>query len=70
MFLDEVLHLIDGVTILLRLEVGVLGQQPGLGHGGVPGELVHLEDELQMLPSLLPPEVVFGISLLCSHYNI
>ena len=70
MFLDEIFNFVDGVTVLLGLEVGVLGQQPGLGHGGVPGELVHLEDELQMLPSLLPPEVGFGISLLCSHYNI
>ena len=54
MLLDEIFHFVYRVTILLGLEVRVLGQEPGLGHGGVSGELIDLQDELQMLPPLLP----------------
>jgi hypothetical protein len=35
--------------------VTYLGNEPGLGDGGIPGELVNLEDELEVLPPLLPP---------------
>ena len=38
-----------------RLEVRVLRNEPCLSHSRVSGELVHLQDELEMLPTLLPP---------------
>ena len=38
----------------LRLEIGVLCDEPRLGDGGVPGELVDLQDELEVFPALLP----------------
>ena len=56
--LDQVLNLVDGLPELVGLEVGVLGDQPGFRHGGVPGKLVDLEDQLQMLPSLFPSEKI------------
>ncbi len=37
-----------------RLEIRILRNQPGLSHRRVPGELVDLQDELQVLPALLP----------------
>ena len=56
--LDQVLHLVDGLTELVRLEVGILGDQPGLGNCSVSGELVDLQNKLQVLPSLLPSEKI------------
>merc|ERR550539_1783406 len=53
--LYQVLDLVDGLSKLVGLEVGVLGNQPGFGHSSVPDKLVELQDQLQMLPPLLPP---------------
>ena len=56
--LYQVLNLVNGLSKLVGLEVGVLGDQPGFGYGGVPGKLVDLKDQLQVLPSLFPSEKI------------
>ncbi|TNN44821.1 hypothetical protein EYF80_044970 [Liparis tanakae] len=41
---DELLHLVHAAAHLPPRQVGLLAQQPRLGHARVAGELVHLQD--------------------------
>ena len=53
-FLLQLLHGLDRVSQVLALEVALLAVEPGLGRLGVLHVLVHLQDELQVLPPVLP----------------
>lgn len=40
---DQLLHLVHAGAQLLAADERLLGRQPGLGHHGLLGELVHLQ---------------------------
>ena len=57
MFADELFDLIERSAEFFdgsAAEISFLNGEPSLGDRGVAGELIHLQDKLEMLPALLP----------------
>ena len=49
-FVERSAEFFDGAAA----EVSFLNGEPRLSHGSIASELIHLQDQLEMLPSLLP----------------